>query len=301
MRILDQLIVHSLPLVPKAIVEKLSKPYIAGAELDAAIKCTRKLNQKGYRVSIDVLGEFVESIEQVTESVNAYLTLLEAITAEQLDAGISIKPTSFGLLLDETHCLNVLSKIMDKAQQQGTFLRIDMEDSPCTDKTIQLYQTLREKYGKQVGVVLQAYMRRTLNDIQTITKGGPSNFRICKGIYVEPKEVAFKGYQEVRDNYVAALDSMFKAGAYVGIATHDDYLVEQAYKLIEKYGLNKDQYEFQMLLGVRERLRDSIRAKGHNVRIYVPFGKDWYGYSIRRLKENPALAGMFFKAMFIKR
>jgi len=260
----------------------------------------KQLNEKGFCATIDVLGEFVKSLSQVKESCEAYLEVLNAIQEHQLDANISIKPTSFGLLLDEGYCRDVLNQIMQKVHQQRNFLRIDMEDSPCTEKTIQLYSWLRESFGQHVGLVLQSYMKRTLDDIERNTSEDQANFRLCKGIYVEPSTIAYKGYQEVRDNYVKSLDAMFSAGAYVGIATHDEYLVDRALELIEKHELKHDQYEFQMLLGVREKLRDKVRSAGHKVRIYVPFGKDWYGYSTRRLKENPALAGTFFKAMFFK-
>ena len=155
--------------------------------------------------------------------------------------------------------------------------------------------------GTLLGIVLQGMLRRTLDDVGEICKRGGGHFRLCKGVYVEPESIAFKGYQEVRDNYLACLDRMFELGAYVGIATHDDYLVQEAEKIIEKHGMKPDQYEFQMLLGVRETLRDSIKSRGHHVRIYVPFGRDWYGYSMRRLKENPGLAGTFFKAMFFNK
>jgi len=300
MKLLDQLIVKTLPFVPKAIVGRLSRSYIAGDSLEDAIRVVQDLNAKGFCATIDVLGEFIKSLDQVGETIEDYLEVLDAIQEHKLDANISIKPTSFGLLLNYDACKANLTPLLDKVKEMGSFMRIDMEDSPCTDLTIKLHKEFREIYGKHVGIVLQSYMRRNLDDVAYITKETPSNFRLCKGIYVEPKEIAFKDYQEVRDNFVASLDAMFKVGAYVGIATHDDYLVEQAEKLIEKHKLNKDQYEFQMLLGVREKLRDRILESGHKVRIYVPFGRDWYGYSTRRLKENPSLAGTFFKAMFIK-
>lgn len=298
MKLLDQMIVKTLPFIPKAIVGYLSKSYIAGDNLESAIKVVKDLNSKGFCVTLDVLGEFITSLDQVDTAQAEYFRVLDAIQEYKLDANISIKPTSFGLLLDREFCRKTVAKLLDAVKDKGTFLRIDMEDSGCTDLTIDLHNEFRETYGRHVGIVLQSYMRRNLTDIQNIVEKGPSNFRLCKGIYVEPKEIAFKGYQEVRDNYLASLEAMFKAGAYVGIATHDDYLVEKAEELIEKYQLGKNQYEFQMLLGVREQLRDQILAKGHKIRIYVPFGKDWYGYSTRRLKENPSLAGTFFKAMF---
>ena len=301
MGILDQLIVRTLPLVPRAIVARLSRPYIAGARLEEAVACVKDLNEKGFRTTIDILGEFVTNFDQAIESKNGYMEVLEAIEEHQLDTNISIKPTSFGLLLDRDKSESLLREILTKVNAMDNFMRLDMEDSPCTTLTIDLYERFRADYPGKVGVVLQSYLRRTVGDVHKITaaKAG-SNFRLCKGIYVEPEKIAFKGYQEVRDNFAASLEAMFAGGAFVGIATHDDYLVEKAEETIQRLGLGPDRYEFQMLLGVRERLRDDIKSRGHNMRIYVPFGKDWYGYSIRRLKENPALAGTLFKAMFIK-
>ena len=172
---------------------------------------------------------------------------------------------------------------------------------PCTSMTIEFYNRLRQTYGQKIGVVLQAYMRRTLDDVEAITAAGQSHFRLCKGIYVEPERVAIQGYHEIRANFLAALKAMLDKGSFVGIATHDDYLVEESEKIIKERGLGPKDYEFQMLLGVRESLRDEIRSRGHNLRIYIPYGRDWYGYSIRRLKENPALAGTMFKAIFFNK
>lgn len=301
MGLLDQLIVKTLPLVPRPIVARLSRPYIAGDNLEKAVACVKKLNDNGFRATIDILGEFVTNFDQAIESQQGYLDVLDAIQEHHLDANISVKPTSFGLLLDKSKAEGLLREILSKVNAYDNFMRLDMEDSPCTTMTVELYEKFRQDFGPKVGIVLQSYLHRTLGDIeQIISSEASSNFRICKGIYVEPEKIAFKDYEEVRANYVRSMEAMFEAGAYVGIATHDEYLVEKAEELIGKMGLSKDRYEFQMLLGVREKLRDQIKSRGHHMRIYVPFGRDWYGYSVRRLKENPALAGTFFKAMFIK-
>lgn len=301
MGLLDQFIVKTLPLVPKPIVAKLSAPYIAGDSLQAAIETTRTLNQQGFCATLDILGEFVTNFDQALEALAGYKDVVKAIRAENLDANISIKPTSFGLLLDQQRCEGLISELMDTVAEAGNFMRLDMEDSPCTTMTIDFYKRLRQKHGMSVGIVLQAYMHRTLQDIEDITSDGKSHFRLCKGIYVEPEDVAIQGYQAVRENYLKGLRKMFEAGAYVGIATHDDYLVTESEKIIKEMGLSHDQYEFQMLLGVREQLRDQIKAAGHKLRIYIPYGRDWYGYSVRRLKENPALAGTMFKAIFFNK
>ncbi len=286
-----------MPWVPKPIVARLSRPYIAGDNLEAAIACIQDLNKQGYLATLDILGEFVTDIQQAQHSLEGYKEAIQAIVDHKLDANISIKPTSFGLLLEEDKCKALIDELMAKVAEVGNFMRLDMEDSPCTTSTIEMYEKYRQQYGSQVGVVLQAYMRRTLADIKQICTRSPSHFRLCKGIYVEPEDIAHKGYQEIRDNFTASLRAMFDGGAFVGIATHDDYLVEEAEKVIKEKGLGPDRYEFQMLLGVREKLRNDIKANGHNVRIYVPYGDDWYGYSVRRLKENPALAGTMFKAI----
>ena len=301
MKLLDQLIVKTLPIVPKPIVARLSRPYIAGDNLNSAIACVKDLNAKGLKVTVDILGEFVTKFEQAEESYEGYLDVIQAIVDHKLDANISIKPTSFGLLLDKERCHKILWKLMDRTAEVGNFMRLDMEDTPCTTMTIDLYNEFRAKYPKNTGIVLQAYLRRTVADIQAITKTAPSHFRICKGIYVEPEKLAFQGYDEVRQNYLTSLKTMLDGGAFVGIATHDDYLVEEAIKIVRERGLGPDRYEFQMLLGVRESLRDQIKNDNHQVRIYVPFGRDWYGYSIRRLKENPSLAGTMFKAILFNK
>lgn len=301
MGLFDQLIVKTLPLVPKPIVARLSRPYIAGAELKDAVACVKQLNAGGFRATIDVLGEFITDLDQVKDTVADYMEVLEAIETHGLDANISIKPTFFGLLQDETTAREQMKKVVSAAIDRGNFVRMDMEDSPCTTKTIDAYLAFRKTLGPHLGIVLQGMLRRTMDDLERICAEGAGHFRLCKGVYVEPEHIAFQGYQEIRDHYVACLERMFDLGAYVGIATHDDFLVEKAEAIIKHRGLTPQQYEFQMLLGVREKLRDALKDRGHHVRIYVPFGRDWYGYSTRRLKENPGLAGTFFKAIFFNR
>ena len=301
MGLFDQLVVKTLPLVPKPIVARLSKPYIAGDNLQMAVATIQDLQTKGFKATLDILGEFVTNFEQAEESLVGYKEALRAIIGHGLDANISIKPTSFGLLLNRSKCESLLEELMSDVAAADNFMRLDMEDSPCTTMTLEIYDRFREEYGNKVGVVLQSYMRRTLQDIEAVTAKGPAHFRLCKGIYVEPEKVAFQGYQEIRENFLTALQAIFDSGSFVGIATHDDYLVKSAEKIIAERGLGPENYEFQMLLGVRESLRDEIRARGHNVRIYIPYGRDWYGYSVRRLKENPSLAGTMFRAIFFNK
>jgi proline dehydrogenase len=236
-----------------------------------------------------VLGEEVTERARATAAVEDYLRVLAAIAAERLDANVSIKPTMFGLKLDEGFCREQIERLVEAAQRQGTFVRIDMEDRTTTDATLRMYRELQERYGN-VGVVLQAYMRRTLRDVAELPAKDP-NVRLCKGIYVEPREVAWKGFDTVRAAFVAALDKLLGQGVYVGIATHDEYLVAAAVALLDRLRVPRERYEFQMLLGVEDGLRRILVAGGHRLRVYVPFGEDWYLYSLRRLRENPAIAG----------
>jgi proline dehydrogenase len=250
------------------------------------------------------LGEFIKTIDEATENRNQYFEIIKRFTDEKITGNFSLKPTMFGLLIDKNICFKYLREIVALAAERNTFIRIDMEDSACVDLEIEIYNKLRAEFPKNVGLVLQAYLRRTMSDLEKfniINAGGyPLNFRLCKGIYVEPEKIAFKGYQEVRDNYLKDLEFMLKNNMYAAIATHDKYLVEQSLKLIEKYNVPKTRYEFQMLFGVTPELRQSIVENGHKMRVYVPFGKQWFNYSTRRLKENPKMASEIIKALFVR-
>lgn len=294
MNIINQLIVQIVQLMPKPVVGFFSKKYIAGETLQEAINLVKKLNAKGIHATMDVLGESVKNKSESIEAKNQCLEVLDAIEKNKLMANLSIKPTQMGLAIDEDFAYEQVKEIVSKAAEYKNFVRIDMEDSPYIDKTINLYKRLYENY-KNVGVVIQSYMRRALDDVIALNKMG-TNYRLCKGIYNEPPSIAYKGKQEVRDNYLKLLDKMLQDGNYVGIATHDKYLIDAAYQKIKELNIPKDKFEFQMLLGVREDLRDKINNDGYKIRIYVPFGKDWYAYSVRRLKENPSMAGHIAKS-----
>lgn len=294
MEAINHLIVKMVQLMPRSVVGFFSKKYIAGITLQEAVDFVKKINSKGIYATMDVLGESVKSKEEAIHCKNEAIEVLEAIEKNKLMANLSIKPTQMGLAIDEQFAYDQILEIVKKAAEYKNFVRIDMEDSPFTDKTLNLYKKIYDNF-KNVGVVIQAYMRRSLNDVVTLDKIG-TNYRLCKGIYVEPASIAYKDKQEVRDNYLKILDQMFKDGNYVGIATHDKYLIDGAYKKIKEQNIPKEKFEFQMLLGVREDLRDKINADGYKIRIYVPFGKDWYAYSIRRLKENPSMAGHIVKS-----
>ncbi len=301
---INKLIANMIPLFPKKFIWVFSKRYIAGKNLDEAIEVSKQLNDEKLMITVDLLGEFISDLSEATKNKEEYLEIIERFEAEKIEGNYSLKPTSFGLLLDKEVCYKNVREIVAKATGYNNFVRIDMEDSPCVDLEIEMYRKLKAEFPKNVGLVFQAYMRRTMKDVQDLmdihTAEAPNNFRLCKGIYVEPKEIAYKNYEEINENYVRLLDFMLKNKIYVGIATHDKPLIREAYRLIEKYNVPKDMYEFQMLYGVTPDLRKTIVDKGHRMRVYVPFGKDWFGYSTRRLKENPKMASMIIKALFVR-
>ena len=287
-----------IPIVPRGIVRKFANSYIAGDKLPDAVEKAKFLNGKGIMGTMDVLGEHNTLKEQAIESTNECIEVLDAINKYKLDSNLSIKLTQFGLQMDFDFCKENLFKILDAARKYNIFVRIDMEDSACTDDTLRLYEMSREYYPN-CGVVVQAYLKRTYADVEKLIKSRVlgTNFRLCKGIYVEPEEIAYKKKEEINQNFLKILRLMFESKSYVGIATHDDALVEDSYKIIDEFKLKKEEYEFQMLLGVREKLRDSIHNKGHRMRIYIPYGEHWYNYCIRRFKENPKMATYVLKSI----
>jgi proline dehydrogenase len=299
----NKLITLLLPFMPKRLVWIFSKKYIAGETIDDSVKVCKELNAQGIKITIDLLGEFITNLDEAYENKQEYLHIINRIEAEKIDGNYSLKPTSFGLLIDQEVCYQNIREIVALAASYNNFVRIDMEDSQCTDMEIALFRRLKAEFPKNTGLVLQAYMRRTHSDIENMrdlnTPEIPLNFRLCKGIYVEPEAIAYKKYAEVNAHYLDDLDLMFREKMYPGIATHDKPLVEGAYRLIEKYNVPKAGFEFQMLYGVTPELRKSIVDKGYTMRVYVPFGKQWFGYSTRRLKENPKMATLIIKAIFV--
>lgn len=294
---LNKLIVASLPAVPKTIVRQFASRYIAGEEIADAVRVVRGLNREGVLATLDVLGEDIHHREEAIASQKNILEVLDTISRERLDSNVSIKLTQLGLKLDKKFCLETVRDIVRKAKDLNNFIRIDMEDSSCTDDTLWVYRELRKEF-QNTGIVLQGYLRRTQGDAEQMMNDAMMNFRLCKGIYIEPELVAFKSRAEVNANYVRVLEHMLRHNAYVGIATHDDELIANAYRLIGELKLERNKYEFQMLLGVRPELKSKIIRDGHRLRIYVPFGKQWYQYSIRRFKENPQIAGYVLRALF---
>ena len=298
MGLIDRTISLTLPVVPKPVVRYFSRPYIAGTTVAEALAVVRRLADQGAMSTLDILGEFVSRVEDATANTETYIALIRKIDSEGIrEANVSVKLTALGLLLGGDQCLENMRRLTRQAEAGENFVRIDMEDSECTDRTLAIYRSLRDEFGNdRVGVVLQSRLRRTLADAEAHA-GPEANFRLCKGIYLEPESVAHTEDRLIRKNFVEILDGMFARGAYVGIATHDDWLVERSIELIERHGRTHEQYEFQMLLGVREPLRKKLIADGHRLRVYVPFGENWYAYSVRRLRENPQIAGYVIKAL----
>ncbi len=286
-----------MPFILKSIIYLFAKKYIAGPELKDAVAVTQELMKINGSSTIDVLGEFVTEKGRATLEKEMSIDVLNAVQANALDTYLSVKPTSLGLGLDFDFGLSNIREIISIAKSKGIFVRLDMENSPYTTTTLDLYKKLRDEGFDNVGFVIQAYMKRSMDDVTALLAYKPS-IRLCKGIYNEAESIAYKDYEEIRTNFKNLLDLMLDNGLYVGIATHDEALIQYGLKKVAEKKLKHDEYEFQMLLGVRENRRDELLKQGHKVRIYVPFGHDWYGYSSRRLKENPQMVGHIVKSIF---
>lgn len=301
---INKLISNVLPYMPQKLVWIFSKEYVAGQTIEEAIVNAKKLNAQGILATIDVLGEFISTLDEAEANKQEYLDVIEKSEAAGVEGNYSLKPTFFGLLIDPEVAYLHIREIVEKAASYDNFVRIDMEDTPCTDTSIDILRRIKREFPKNVGLVFQAYLKRTLDDIKNLkdihSDEVPLNFRICKGIYIESPEVAYKEYDEINQHFLEDVEYMFQEKMYPGIATHDIPVVDGALELIKKYDVSKDMYEFQMLYGVRPALRKSLVDEGHRMRVYVPFGKQWFGYCTRRLKENPEMAGVILKALFKK-
>ena len=290
MGLIDKALGNSLKFIPKPIIRKVAAKYIAGEQVKNAVEETRRLNKCGCLTTIDFLGESIKTKEEADASVKTYLEVLDSIHHHKLDANISVKPTHFGLSLDPALFEANMNRVANRAKELGIFVRIDMEDSSTTDQTLTAFKRLRSNGVSNIGIVLQAMLRRTFDDLRSLEDVAPS-IRICKGIYREPEQVAFQKYEEVNASYLRLLEHALPNPKYrIAIATHDDPIVAGAEKLITRIGLKKTDYEFQMLLGVRSEIREGLLQRGHRVRVYVPFGASWYAYCVRRLQENPKFA-----------
>ncbi len=293
---LNNVIVSTLQLFPKGFVKRFAMRYIAGEHIEDARRVVQKLNSERMTATVDVLGENVTTKEEAALSSDAAVAVLRMIDDNKLDANLSIKLTQFGLNIDRDFCFQNVLRVMDTARKYGNFVRIDMEDSGVTTATLDIYERFRKAGFENTGVVIQAYLRRSEEDLRRLIEMKAS-VRLCKGIYIEPEEIAYKQRDEIRKNYVKLMTMLIEGGCRIGIATHDDVLVNAAYDLLGRDHLQKDSYEFQMLYGIRSDLRDRIVADGHRLRVYVPFGKQWYAYSMRRFKENPQVAGYVFRSV----
>ena len=290
MRAVDRLLAASLPIVPRVVVRKIADRYIAGESLTDAVATVRELNGRGAMATVDVLGEFIRNPQEAEATATEYERALDAIAAEQLEANVSVKLSALGIEIDRDLVDRTLARVFGSAERHGIFVRIDMEHSGLTDQTLEIYRRLRATGHDGTGVVIQAYMRRSADDIAGLADLTP-NVRLVKGIYVESEEIAFTHMPEINANFMRLLEQLIDQGSYVAIATHDRALVTGALELIERRGLAPDRYEFQMLLGVAGEIGRRLIADGHRLRVYVPYGEAWYAYSVRRLKENPSIAG----------
>jgi len=284
--------------MPKSLVSIFAKQYVAGENIEDVLKTVNKINDLGFKATVDILGEHFTDKKEINKIVTEYNELYNQINKQNLDANISIKPTHIGLDISLDYVLNNFSDILNNAKKHNNFLRIDMESSKVTDDTIKIYNKLLEN-SSNVGPVFQAYLHRTYKDIQNIKNTNLFNFRLCKGIYKESPDIAITNYYEVNKNYLKILEYAFQNNIYIGIATHDKALIDQCYKLIDKYSVESDMFEFQVLYGVpMDGYLEKHKENNYSVRIYVPYGKQWYEYSIRRIKENPNILMYVLKNLF---
>ena len=299
MKLINYLIIQIIPFLPKVFVRLVASPYIAGITDDEMLLNVQKLNDKGYDVAIDILGEHVKTEQEATEITERYANLYDRIASQKLNANLSIKLSHIGQDLGYDFVKNNLMILVNAAKKHNNFLRLDMENSPYTSETINLYKKAFESYSN-VGMVLQAYMHRSKDDLDKLANK-KFNVRICKGIYIESEDIAFRDYQKIRDNYIFLVQQALIKGAYVGIASHDEYLIDKLYLWIKDNQIPTTQYEFQILHGVpMEKKLQQLIKEGNKVRVYVPYGDNWYDYSVRRLKENPKMAGYIIKNIFSK-
>ncbi len=296
--VINKAIAALLPLVPKPLVWRVSRRYIAGTTLEDALQCVKRLNDEGMSATLDVLGEDSVEQHQALAGEKLYQQALREISRHDLDANISVKLSMLGLRIDAALCESILRRLLQSAELYDNFMRIDMEDSSVTEVTLDFYRKLRVDTPR-VGTVVQAYLRNTESSVQDLLDSGETNLRICKGIYIEPEEIAFKEFTEVQHSFLRCVKRMLEGGApRVAIATHDPQLIEASEAMLAELKIPRERYEFQMLLGVAEKLRTDLVSRGHPLRVYVPFGEEWYAYSTRRLRENPQIAGHVVRNLF---
>ena len=299
MGILNNIVVGTSPWMPKFVIGRIAAVYVAGEKLEDGINLVRKLNKKGFVATLDLLGEEVKNRRGITKTTKSYCDLIEGIANTGVKCNVSLKLTALGLKIDKGLCWDNLSVILDRARTYNTFIRMDMEDSEVTESTIDMCKKA-VKYYPNCGTVLQAYMHRSVSDIDLL-KNPNTNIRLCKGAYKERKEIAIQDYQDIRENFLKCAEKMIKNEIYSCFATHDTWIIERLEKLLEKYNYSKKNCEFQALSGVPiDNTLDELVSKGYTVRYYIPYGPDWYLYSLRRIRENPDIWKDTLKAFFFK-
>jgi proline dehydrogenase len=270
------------------LAKKFASRFVAGERLDEALDAVRALNAKGITASLDLLGESVTNEREARAAAAEYLTILDRIHEQRLDANVSVKLTAMGLDISEELCVAVMHDVLGRAQAYDTFVRLDMESSAYTDRTLNLfYDRLFPAYKANVGIVLQSYLYRTFSDVERAIQNR-ARVRICKGAYKEPPTVAFPQKKEVDANYVKCMHALIENGTYPGIATHDPAIINEVKRFVKEKAIDLSRFEFQMLYGVRRDLQEQLVKEGYRMRVYVPFGTQWYPYLMRRLAERPA-------------
>ena len=297
MSFFNRLITYTLPVLPKWFAKPFAKPYVAGETSGEALKHIKAINDKGFSATIDILGEQITDEDEAQNITEQYCKLYNQINQQSLNCNLSIKPTHVGLRISLDEAIVNITSILNQAKKNNNFLRLDMENSIYTDHTFEIYAHCKQHY-EHVGVVIQSYLRRSQEDIERLASGN-FNARICKGIYQESETIALQDREKIKDNFITLAKVMASKGAYAGYATHDQNLIDQLLDWINSENLSSDLFEFQVLYGVPMAGRlEELKNKGYKIRVYVPFGPDWFDYSVRRLKENPNIAGYVIKNMF---
>ena len=300
MSLFNSIVTSALPILPKWFAKPFARPYVAGQTEDDAVTHIRTLNEKGFSATVDILGEHVLTKEEARNITAQYCHLYDRIVNESLDCNISMKPTHVGLNISLAEAMSNITTILKKAQEHENFLRIDMENSPFTDQTIEIYHHCKTIYNN-VGVVIQSYLHRSIDDILFLAND-QFNSRICKGIYKESEYIAYQNREEIQDNFLTMAKTMATRNAYSAFATHDQELIDRLLDWIITDKVPKDLFEFQVLYGVPMNGRlEALLGAGYKVRVYVPYGPDWFDYSVRRLTENPKIISYVLKNFFRKR
>jgi len=295
-KIINNIISFCLPITPKFIVRLFANKYIAGVNLEEALKTIEKINNFNMKATVDILGEHTRDTNESKKITQQYINLIKNISLNKLDCNISLKLTHIGYDINKDIMNNNINEIVHNSVKYSNFIRLDMENHMTTDNNINTFKRL-SKNNNNIGIVFQAYLLRTYNDIKNLQDG--SNIRLCKGIYIEPEDIAINDAEGINDNFLKLLKLAFSKNIFVGIATHDEKLIKECCKLIDEMQISVKQFEFQALYGVPiKNIMKQLNNKKYNMRIYVPYGEDWYKYSMRRLKENPNISQYIISNLF---